>query len=86
MAAEPDAEAALESLTEWEARVVHYWAYTLIPEAGSKGEATIELAEHAGTAELMPGLQDRLSAAVQEQGRSAYAFRGLIRLRDNEGV
>jgi hypothetical protein len=85
MSVEHEADAALESLTEWETRVIHYWAPALLPEY-SKGEAVTELAERAGSPELMADLQDRLSAAVQDQSRSAYAFRGLVRLRDNEGV
>ena len=86
MTAEPEADAALESLTDWETRVVHFWAQGLVPEAGSKGEAVRELAERAGTPELLADLHERIGAAVQEQARTAYAFRGLIRLRDNEGV
>lgn len=86
MAEEENVDAALEALTEWETRVLHYWAPSLEPEAGSKGEAVRDVAEDAASRDLMLDLQDRLGMAVQRQSRTAHAFQGLIRLRDLEGV
>lgn len=86
MSEEQEAEAALEGLNDWESRVVHHWAPLLFPQAGTRAEAITDFADYSHDADLRPALQERLGMAAQRQARTAYAFRGLVRLRDNEGV
>jgi hypothetical protein len=75
---EEDTEAVLEAVNDW--------APLLFPEASDRGEAISDLVFHAGDAELRAMLQERIGIAVQRQARTGHAFRGLIRLRDSEGV
>ncbi len=74
----------IEGLPEWHQRVINFWAPQLYD--GSKSEAIEQVVEAATDAALVSELWDKLSLAVQKQARTHYAFRGLIRLRDREGV
>lgn len=74
----------VDALPEWQQRTLHYWAPRVYP--GSRDEALARLVQAAGDLSSHSDLWMRLGAAVQDHARSAYAFRGLIRLRDREGV
>lgn len=79
-----DGSDPLDSLSEWEQRVINFWAPQLYD--GTRPEAIAALVEAAAAPALLPELYDKLSVAVQRQARTVHAFRGLIRLRDREGV
>lgn len=83
---EEDSDAVLEMLNDWELRILHHWAQHLFPESGDRGDAIGEVLYYAAAPELRGALQDRLGMAVQRHARTVYAFKGLIRLRDGEGV
>jgi len=83
---EEEPDAVLDAINEWELRIVNYWAPLLFTEAGDRAEAIGDLLYYARTPELRATLQERVGMAVQRQARTAYAFQGLIRLRDREGV
>jgi hypothetical protein len=72
------------SLPDWQQRVIGFWAPRLY--TGGRDEAVDTLVETASDRRLVPELFDRLGVAVQEWARTGQAFRGLIRLRDREGV
>jgi hypothetical protein len=74
----------LDALPDWHQRVINFWAPQLFD--GSKTEAIEQVIDASTDAALVADLWDRLSLAVQKQARTAYAFRGLVRLRDREGV
>lgn len=74
----------VDALTEWEQRVINFWAPQLYD--GSRGEAIAELVQAASMPALLPELYDKLTVAIQRQARTGHAFQGLIRLRDREGV
>jgi hypothetical protein len=73
-----------ESLSEWHQRVLNFWAPRLFE--GSRPEAMEEVRRAAADTRLLPDLFDRLSVAVQQWLESDRVFRGLIRMRDREGV
>jgi len=82
---EIDGEAdPLDALPDWHQRVINFWAPQLF--GGAKAEAIEDVIEAATDPALVGDLWDRLSMAVQKQARTGHAFRGLVRLRDREGV
>lgn len=83
---EMDPVQSLESLSDWELRVVNHWSPQLFPEAGSRQEAVEELVAMAASPQEQGQLQQRLVPHVLKIADATRAFAGLIRLRDGEGV
>jgi hypothetical protein len=71
-------------LPEWNQRVINFWAPQLYD--GTRDQAIEQVIEAASEPGEFADLCDRLATAVQNQARTGHAFRGLIRLRDREGV
>ena len=84
--ADPDPDQALESLSEWESRVVYHWSPLLFPEAGSRPEAVAKLVALAASPQEQGRLQQLLAPRVLENADATRSFAGLIRLRDGDGV
>ena len=74
----------VEALPDWHQRVINFWAPQLFD--GSRAEAIEQVVDAATDPQVVADLWDRLSLAVQKQARTGHAFRGLVRLRDREGV
>jgi len=72
------------SLPEWHGQVINFWATHLFH--GSRAEAIERIIELASDKRRLPELYDALSYAVQTWAGTDRAFRGLLRLRDSEGV
>ena len=72
------------SLSEWQQQVISFWAPHMFP--GSREEAIEQVVETASDRRRLPELFDGLGYAIQEVARTHQAFRGLLRLRDREGV
>lgn len=83
---ESDPAQALESLSDWESRVVNDWSPRLFPEAGSRPEAIEKLVTLAASPQEQGRLQQLLVPHVLEMADATRAFAGLIRLRDGDGV
>jgi hypothetical protein len=77
---------ALESLAEWESRILNYWAPVLFPDAGGRDESIETMVQLAGSPEEQGGLQQLLVPHVLALADATRGFGGLIRLRDLEGV
>jgi hypothetical protein len=77
---------ALETLSEWETRVLHHWASILFSDSGGNDEAIEELIKAAGSPQGHDQLQQLLVPHVLAAADATRSFAGLIRLRDMEGV
>jgi hypothetical protein len=85
VAADPDAEDALEQLSEWQQRVINFWAPRLFPES-TREEAVDQFVHAASRIDRVGALQDRTAFAVQAWAKSAEAFRGLVRFVEGENL
>jgi hypothetical protein len=83
---EPDPDQALESLLEWESRVVNHWSPVLFPETGGRSDAIEKLVSLAASPQEQGRLQQLLVPRVLENADTTRSFAGLIRLRDGDGV
>jgi hypothetical protein len=77
---------ALDSIDEWQSRVLHYWAPRLFPELSDADSALASLCQLSIRRERLAEVYERVSVGVQRQARSVEAFSGLIRVLHDEGV
>lgn len=85
-APENDEDDPLESLSEWEQRVLHFWAPRMYPSL-DKEAALAEVQSAARSYEVvLPELMENMSSAVQTWIKSADVFRGIVRLITGEGI
>ncbi len=83
---EPDPGQALESLSDWELRVVNHWSPLLFSETASRPEAVEKLVALVASPQEQGRLQQLLVPRVLENADVTRSFAGLIRLRDGDGV
>jgi hypothetical protein len=77
---------AVDSLDDWQRRVLHFWAPRLYPELSDAGQALDAVCQAAAGRERLPHLFERMTLATQVQAGSTGAFDGLVRVMTGEGV
>lgn len=83
-AAAGDDSDPLEELSEWNQRVITFWATKIFPMA--KPEALEKVKHGVVDAKLLPDLYRGLAREVQKQAATREAFTGLVRWREGDGV
>ena len=78
--------AALDELTEWQKRVVHFWAPKLYPNLSDRDQALDEICRSAASGAGLRELHELAAPAIQDWTGAKSSFDGLTRILTGDGV